>query len=347
MREGYLGHLFPFIDNDTCIECGLCERTCPVHSPQTLSGIKEAFASWSKDEKDYKTSASGGIATELSKFFIRNGGVVYGCAMLSNVDVRHIRVCNLEDIEKLKSSKYVQSSIVQIIPSLKKDVAEGKKVLFIGTPCQVAAIKALYKSQPQSLFLVDLICHGVPSLKLLRDYVNKAIPGKKCSRVSFREGNCFSFQIWNNDTQLFFMPFRSPSYRGWFLDAFMDGYTYRDSCYSCPYAGPERVGDITIGDFWGLGKVNPADEVPDHPYGCSVVLPISEAGRHLIKEIRTNVELYPRDVQEAIAGNTQLRNPMRKTKRIITFRKIQRFLFWPEAYRLVNIDRIISGFKNR
>ena len=345
MREGYMGHLFPSIDDNTCVKCGLCEQSCPALFPQPLSSIKGAFASWSKNEKDYKTSASGGIATELSKYIIRSGGVVYGCAMLPNVDVRHIRVDSLKDIEKLKSSKYVQSSIVQIVPSLKKDIADGRSVLFIGTPCQVAAIKGLYRTQPKSLYLVDLICHGVPSLRLLKHYVNKSIPGKSCSSVSFRGGNRFAFQIWDNDDRLFFMPFRSPFYRGWYLDAFMDGYTYRDSCYQCPYAGSERVGDITIGDFWGLGRLSPADEIPAHPNGCSVVLPISETGYQLIEEIGSNIELFPRDIREAIAGNTQLRKPFRKNKRIIAYRSIQKVVFWPEVYRWINLDRIFVSFR--
>ena len=344
LEEGYMGHVFPVTNKKTCIECGLCERTCPAISPVRLSCIKEAYASWSKNENDYKTSASGGIATTLSKYIINRGGVVYGCAMLPNVEVHHIRVDKLEDLEKLKSSKYVQSSIVHIIPSLKNDIKSGKTVLFIGTPCQVAAIRALFKSQPEKLYLVDLICHGVPSLKLLQNYVRKSIPNKICSKVTFRLGPRYLLQIWDNDKSIFSMPFRSPSYRGWYLDAFLDGYTLRDSCYKCPYASSERIGDITIGDFWGLGKKTPATEIPDHPFGCSVVLSISEVGSQLINEIRPYIELYPREVQEAITGNTQLRRPFKKNKRITLYRMIQRIVFWPELYRWINIDKLISAY---
>lgn len=341
MKVGYLGHLFPTIDQKTCVGCHLCERTCPALHPLPLHPIQSAYASWSKDREEYRTSTSGGIAAELSKLFIQTGGVVYGCAMLPDVEVRHIRVEKMEDLVKLKSSKYVQSSIMQIIPSLKNDIAAGLKVLFIGTPCQVAAVKALYKEQPESLYLVDLICHGVPSLKLLKTYVRKSIPGRFCSKVTFREGNHYTLQIWDKDELLYSMPLRSSHYRGWYLDAFMDGYTFRDSCYDCPYACPERIGDMTIGDFWGLGKLSSKEEIPEHPYGCSVVLPITDRGLHLLEDVRSAVELYQRDKKEAIEGNTQLRYPKRPTKRIRVFRGVQRFVFWPELYRWVNMDRIL------
>ena len=347
MKVGFLGHLFPTIDQKACVGCHLCERTCPALHPLPLRPIQAAYASWSKDMDEYRTSTSGGIAAELSKHFIQTGGVVYGCAMLPDVEVRHIRVDRMEDLEKLKSSKYVQSSILQIIPSLKKDIAAGLRVLFIGTPCQVAAVKALYREQPESLYLIDLVCHGVPSLRLLKYFVRKTIPGSYCSKVTFREGNHYMLQIWDKDERLFSVPLRSSHYRGWYLDAFMDGYTFRDSCYDCPYACSERVGDMTIGDFWGLGRLSSAEEIPEHPYGCSVVLPITDKGFLIMNEVLPYIECYPREIQEAVDGNTQLQHPVRTNRRIRTFRKLQKKVFWPELYRWINADRILMAMRTR
>ena len=342
MKEGFLGHLFPSVNQKTCIGCGLCERSCPVLHPLPLRSIQAAYASWSKDLEEYRTSASGGIATELSKNTLRKGGVVYGCAMLPDVVVRHIRVEREEDLVKLKSSKYVQSSISEIIPSLKQDVAEGKHVLFIGTPCQVAAVKSLYKVLPEKLLLVDLICHGVPSLKLLKVIVQKAIHGKKCTNVSFREGSRFSLRVWNDNELLYEMSKEASNYQGIYLDAFLKGFTYRDSCYQCPYATSERVGDITIGDFWGLGKEESAEEIPEHPHGCSVVLPITERGVKVLDEIRSFVECYPRMIQEAVDGNDQLRGPVRMNKRIRVYRNLQRWFLLPDLYRWIHLDKLLS-----
>ena len=345
MKEGYLGHLFPKVDKVSCVGCGRCEQVCPALHPQPLSAIRLAYAAWSKDPVVYRSSASGGIATELSRFFLRNGGIVYGCAMLPHVDVRHIRVDRMIDLDKLKSSKYVQSSMVGVIPALRRDIADGKQVLFIGTPCQVAAVKALYKEQPESLYLVDLICHGVPSVKMLKDYVDKVVPGKSCTSIIFRQVSGYTVQIWDHDQQLCNIPSRVPHYGGWYLDAFLDGYTMRDSCYHCPFACAERVGDMTLGDFWGLGQKESTDAIPDHPYGCSAVLPVSEKGIRLLDAIQPFVALYPRDIQEAIEGNMQLQGPTRMTRRIKSYRRVQRMVYWPELYRWVNIDRVIKEIR--
>lgn len=341
MQEGHLGHLFPSVNQKTCIECGMCDRVCPALHPLQLRPIQAAYASWSKDTEEYRTSTSGGIAAELSRHILRLDGVVYGCAMFPDVEVRHVRVDREEDLSMLKSSKYVQSSIVGILPSLKQDVAEGRHVLFIGTPCQVAAVKALYQNLPDNLYLVDLVCHGTPSLKLLKATVHQAVPGKKCTIVTFRAGNRYCLRVWDDDRLLYEMPHNASHYRSTYLDAFLNGFTLRDSCYQCPYASSARVSDITIGDFWGLGKKESADEILAHPFGCSVVLPVTEKGSCLLDGIRSFIECYPRPIQEAVEGNAQLQGPVRMNRRIRTYRKIQNLVLWPDLYRWIHMDRIL------
>ena len=342
MKEGKQGHLFPCINDNACVKCGLCEKCCSVLHPCELKPIIQAYASWTKDTHDYRTTASGGIATALSQFVIGQNGVVYGCAMLPDVEVRHIRVDRVEELELLKSSKYVQSSITSIIPQLKVDISNGRKVLFIGTPCQVAAIKRLFDDQPDNLFLVDLICHGVPSLKSLKEHVRKAAPKCKNEKVTFREnGNCFALTIYDvSGKQVYRMPLWEERYKDWYMNTFIDGYTYRDSCYQCRYARPERCSDITIGDFWGLDKE--AIGIPPHEYGCSVVLPITPKGLMLIEAIKPLVNLYERDVQEAVSGNSQLRHPTKLTKRVRYYRKAQGIMKSTWVYYLVNMDRIMG-----
>lgn len=162
-----LGHLYPAIDNTKCVDCGLCKKVCPSNHQQTKSTPTLAYAGWDKNEDEYKSSTSGGAASALSRYIIRQGGVVYGCEMSLDLDVRHIRVENEEDIIKLKGSKYVQSSIRECLKDIKKELRQGKKVLFIGTPCQVAAVKSVVGNNDSNLYTVDLICHGVPSLNFL------------------------------------------------------------------------------------------------------------------------------------------------------------------------------------
>lgn len=339
-----LGHLYPVIDTDACIDCGLCQKKCPVLNPTEQIKPSTAYAAWSRDEDDYKSSTSGGAASVISQYVIEKGGVVYGCAMLPDVDVKHIRVDNISDIKKLKGSKYVQSNIIDVYPQLKADVNEGRLTLFVGTPCQVAAIKKMFKVQPDNLILVDLICHGVPSLNLLKKHIMKKARYPHYNNVIFRDGNlnrvCHQVEV---DGKRVYSKYHTPrprNYNEWYLDTFLDGYTYRDSCYHCRFACINRVSDITVGDFWGLGKNIPADEIPPHPNGCSVILPSTEKGKEIMEELNTKMFLYERTVEEAAKGNTQLNRPMPLGRRRKWFRRLFPVL-GKISYYLVVIDKMV------
>ena len=338
--DAKFGHLYPHIEQTTCIDCGLCQKKCPAN--HAVDGIKPkvAYAAWSKDEEDYRSSTSGGAASVLSHYIISKGGVVYGCAMLPDIDVRHIRIDRLEDIPKLKGSKYVQSSITEIISQLKSDVKNGKDTLFIGTPCQVAALRSIYKDQPENLYLVDLICHGVPSLSILKKHIKKVADYPHYDNIIFRESSYIVVVVVDGQV-VYKCPFNRPRYKDWYINTFFDGYTYRDSCYHCHYACPERISDITVGDFWGLGKKKSAKEIPPHPNGCSVMMPITEKGQVLIDSIREKMNVYERDVEEAVAGNSQLRTPCSLTLRRKFFRVIFPYI-GRSAYWLAVLDKYIK-----
>lgn len=343
MKPGFLGHLYPEIDQDKCIDCKLCQKGCPSLQDIVSSYPKKAFAAWSKDEEDYVTSTSGGAASVMSQYVIFQGGVVYGCSVLPNIQIAHIRVDNLEALHLLKGSKYVQSQIEGIIPQLRKDVKDGLMVLFIGTPCQVAAIKQLYKSIPDNLYLVDIICHGTPSRIFLKDYIQKdlKIDAARVTNVMFRLPDAFSLCVFEKDKLLYksnnLWTYR---YEDLYYNTFIDGFTYRDSCFSCHYAKPERISDITIGDFWGLGNEVSDKDIPEHKNGISCVLPITEKGMLLVEAIRHSLNIYERPVTEAINGNDQLRHPKSKDWRISMFQKIQKLTGVKAAYYLIVADKV-------
>ena len=343
MKPGFLGHLYPEIDQDKCIDCKLCQKGCPSLQDIVSSYPKKAFAAWSKDEEDYVTSTSGGAASVMSQYVIFQGGVVYGCSVLPNIQIAHIRVDNLEALHLLKGSKYVQSQIEGIIPQLRKDVKDGLMVLFIGTPCQVAAIKQLYKSIPDNLYLVDIICHGTPSRIFLMDYIQKdlKIDAARVTNVMFRLPDAFSLCVFEKDKLLYksnnLWTYR---YEDLYYNTFIDGFTYRDSCFSCHYAKPERISDITIGDFWGLGNEVSDKDIPEHKNGISCVLPITEKGMLLVEAIRHSLNIYERPVTEAINGNDQLRHPKSKDWRISMFQKIQKLTGVKAAYYLIVADKV-------
>lgn len=341
MQKGAMGHLFPVIDQALCVDCGLCTKVCPSVNKLHKVYPMACYAAWAKDKEEYRTSTSGGVASILSNYIVSQGGVVYGCAMLPNVEVKHVRIDTPQDLYLLKGSKYVQSSIVDIMPLLKQDVRDGRKVLFVGTPCQVAAIKRLFKKDPENLFLVDLICHGVPSLKSLKDHVNRVSRSNENKKVVFRDGKQYLFAIIEDGKEIYRKNLFQQRYRDWYINAFMDGYTCRESCFTCQYACPERVSDITIGDFWKLGKYRSAEEIPEHNEGCSVILPLTKKGMTLIESVADRMNLYKREVGEAVKGNDQLQKPKFKNLRIRVYQKVQCVVNFPQLYYLLVIDKIL------
>lgn len=338
------GHLYPVINQVACVDCALCRKVCPSIHELPKQKPSDCYAAWAKDSGEYKSSTSGGAAAVLSQHVIMLGGVVYGCAMLPDVEVKHIRVNLVEDLPKLKSSKYVQSDILEVLPLIKQDVKDGRTVLFIGTPCQCAAVRKMFRDQPNNLFLVDLICHGVPSLKYLQDHVKSKTGTIHVDKVLFRDANSSYAMIIVADGEIRYqMPLQARRYEDVYFNTFFDGYTYRASCYNCQYARPERAFDITIGDFWGLGKHSCDDMIPAHPHGCSVIIPNSEKGGLLIKEVKDKLNIYRRTYEEAVDGNHQLQHPFFMSLSIRMFRKLVGWGFPPNIYKLFVLDNIVKS----
>lgn len=352
MKTGKLGHLFPTIDSKKCVNCGRCLKQCPVLNPVVLSKTVRAFSAWSRDETDYRSSTSGGVSSVLAQFVIDHGGVVYGCAVLANAEVEHIRISKREELSKIKGSKYVQSSIIRVLPQIKDDIKEDRIVLFIGTPCQVAAVKKLFVNSPEKLILVDLVCHGVPSQESFHNYLRRYVPLYKIDDLKFRTEEGFVIKAYSKKELLYSsLELWSNRYKDYFYNAFIDGFSYRDSCYQCRYASPNRCSDITIGDFWGLGEESPCEGMLEHKYGVSLVIPITEKGKALFDQLFSKLIIYERPISEAISGNDQLRHPFYKTNKIIAYRFLQPFIGDKSAYHfimgLVKLKRKILRISNR
>ena len=336
-----LGHLYPVIDQDSCIDCGACQKVCPALHEIKKEYPKKAYAGWDKNKEEYESSTSGGAASAFSRHIIREGGVVYGCAMLPGLKVKHVRIDREDGIYKLKGSKYVQSDMRGCYQSLKEDLKEGKKVLFIGTPCQVAGVKSfLRKDEIQNLYAVDLICHGVPSLAFLQKHIKKVTGGKMPDEVYFRKGDELLLLLSLRGKELYRSSLFDKRYKDIYYNAFFDGFSYRESFYQCKYAASERVSDVTIGDFWGLKGNLPLS----HPNGCSVVLPLTNKGAELINAIASEFYLFERPVEEAILGNDQLQNPKPKDWRIKLFHYLYPFLGISLSYRICQMDKIGRRF---
>ena len=264
MSCGELGSLYPQINAEQCIACGLCERNCAYLQKESdrENGPIRAFAASMTDKETLRRSASGGVAAALSQTFVEKGGAVVGCALVyvnEELVPKHICVDELSDLWKLQGSKYVQSNLGEIFEQIKSRLGEGHRILFFGTPCQVDALRHyLRHTDTTNLFLVDLVCHGVPSAKLFGDYL-KTLKGQVLS-FSFRD-KVFGWGLTASYTYLdrngrIKKCILSPNVSSYYT-YFLNGEIYRESCYSCKYANISRVGDLTIGDFWGIEQEHP------------------------------------------------------------------------------------------
>lgn len=303
MLPGKIGHLFPTI-LDKCIECNKCIKTCPVNNPVELQKPIKTLAFWIKDDEEHQTSTSGGAAACFTNYILEEGGTVYGCASLPHGVIEHIRIDKKEDAFKLKGSKYVHSHINNTYQLIKADLKSGKKVLFIGLPCQVAGLKRYIGKENANLFAIDLICHGVPSQQVLFEYIESlGIKRDEVSVVAFREAKGYYLTIKSSGRSVYY----KNECKDLYYMAFNDNLCFRDSCFTCRYSAPERVGDLTIGDFWGLGKQEPFNYTP-HGH-VSVVLVNNSKGELLMKSCSDKYEAVERSLDEAVAGNHNLKSP--------------------------------------
>lgn len=317
-----LGFFRPTIDNSKCIDCTLCYNICPVNKKQELKYPLDCYAVTLKDKNDILKSASGGAATALTRNIIRTGGIAYGASDEDIFNVKHIRISKEEDIEKLRGSKYVQSSINDIYSLCKSDLQKGLKVLFIGTPCQVAGLKSFLRKDFENLYTIDLVCHGVPSQQMLNEnieYYQYTRNNTNDLKIVFRKKNEsrkkieYGFYIYEKKKSI-----EKCFYDDSYMLGFLSCLTFRDSCYNCRYATSARVSDITLADFWGLNN-----NIKFERYkGVSACLLNTNKGLSLFEEIKDQIIFYRTNVVEAIIGNGRLQCPSKRHKNHYLFREL-------------------------
>ena len=283
------------VDNSKCVDCHICERVCPAMNVVEVKKADFCYAAWSKNDDDLKKSSSGGIAAVLSRAFLLDKGIVYG-SVSKNQKVFHDRVDVLSKCDDLRGSKYVESSIGFCYRNVKKDLLNNKKVLFIGTPCQVAGLNSFLGAKYDNLLTVDLICHGTPLFNYLEEYIHAILPKKvrnKWDRISFRSDKSFVLSVLSGENVLY----KREASRDAYFSAFLSGMIFQQSCYSCKFAAPERVGDITIGDFWGLDR----KKIPqDYSGKVSVVLPNTTKGKVLMDSLSKELIMIKLPLEDAL-----------------------------------------------
>ena len=281
------GFLRPVIDAARCVDCGLCRRVCPIERPREEREPLGAYACICGDEAVRLRSSSGGVFALLAGEVLRRGGAVVGAALDSRCAVEHIVAETPEELEKLLGSKYVQSRIGRSFAEARRFLVAGRKVMFTGTPCRIAGLKDYLQKDYDGLLAVDVVCHGAPSPKVWRQYLNETAAGCgdgfRVKAVSFRDkaqgwkDYRFSMTL-SKDKQggeEAVATLSTEFYKNVYMNTFLSNLSLRPSCYACPAKAGKSCADITLGDFWGIGRVMPDF---DDDRGCSVVLVYSPKG---------------------------------------------------------------------
>lgn len=296
------GFLYPEIDHSRCINCGLCDRICPILSPGTRnqSSPPQAYAAYSKNEEIRSSSSSGGVFSEIATTVLRNGGVVFGAAFDETYQVAHIGIDNEADLHKLRGSKYVQSKIGTAYVQTEEHLQSGKQVLFSGTPCQISGLHSYLGKEYENLITVDIICHGVPSPAVWEEYIKFRADGREIENVSFRDkqDGWSKYRLtlsFTDKTQ-----YSCPAAQDSFSRAFLLNLCLRPSCYQCKHKGIHRQSDITLADFWGLQAISP--QLYDEK-GVSLVLCHSNKGQALLNQSSADIFIVDTCLESAIQHN--------------------------------------------
>lgn len=327
MKPDEEGFLYPEIDYTVCIDCGLCERVCPVEHPDYGNSVRPVtYAAMLKDVEQRKRSSSGGLFHAIACWILQQGGKVYGATLDEDLHVKHIGVDSLEALQLLRGSKYVQSDLQDVFLNVREDVKAGRWCYFVGTPCQVAGLKSYLRKDYDKLLTSDLICHGVPSQWLFDqhiDYLEKKYRGK-VSDYQFRNnemwGGCEIFNLTNPNGKI--KQYMFPSYNlSPYLYSFMYAMTYRYSCYDCKFARIPRQGDITLADYWGVKEFFPNI---DASKGVSLILANTDKGNKIINLISDDLTLLESRLEDGAKYNGNLvHTSERNSVRVTIYRKIK------------------------
>lgn len=352
MQPNEEGFLRPIINTDKCIGCHLCEKRCPVLHPLNIN-INNQTAYAVISYKDRNLSSSGGAFSLFARKILNEGGVVFGASMDGQQNLRHIPIFSIDDLYKLRGSKYAQSEIGDCFQVIKKLLKERKKVLFCGTPCQVAGLYSYLNAKYEDLLItLDLVCHGVPSQLVFKTYLEKlkistALSGGNIEEFRFRKLDSWSivpavkfseskWQILEQEKNVY-------------MEAFFKGWTYRECCFNCQYANLKRVGTFTIADFWGIGKHG----IPfkkNVASGVSLVIDNHGLMSKCIEDFKQESYIECRPLDEALHENHNLtasvkREPQRDTAVTDLLNPNVSLLEYAKKYGLLEPKSIRTFFK--
>jgi coenzyme F420-reducing hydrogenase beta subunit len=348
--ENEEGFLYPRIDGNRCIECNLCTIICPVNKDAEIISddylpLPGAFAVMAKDKAMLAKSASGGLFGILAQLTIQDGGVVFGAVYDESFRVMHIMAETWAQVTRMQGSKYVQSAILDTYLKAQEELKKGRKVLFTGTPCQIAGLKSYLRTSYPNLTTVDILCHGVPNQKLFSAYLSymEAKNKAKVKAYSFRDKEKWGWGSWgsiklekqNGKYRTLYFPVSSD----YFYSLYFEENCFRESCYLCPFAKLPRQGDFSIGDFWGAEHLFPEIQ---HKRGVSLMLVNTFHAQQLFSSMETMADIIPCELSTATANNLTIEQATsRPDSRDTFFKDINEFGFETAAKKYCRLSYFV------
>ena len=344
--EDKQGFRYPIVNKEDCIDCGLCEKVCPIINLNELRKPLNVYATINPNEDIRMVSSSGGIFTMLAEAVIKEGGVVFGARFDENWEVKHDFTETIDGLELYRGSKYVQSCIGETYKQTLNFLRNGRKVLFTGTSCQIAGLKKYLRKEYDNLLTVDVVCHGVPSPLVWREYLQqlikhpKGVAGKNTVLLSLKEKSFItgiSFRdkstgwkkygfvvrgisaskteqnsVLSSDNDIIF---HETFDRNLFMQVFLKNICLRPSCYNCPAKSGKSGSDLTIADFWGIAIHHPEW---DDDKGTSLILINTYRGKEYFQKL--NLKVKETTYEQALMGNPSIEHSVNETKYV--------YLFW-------------------
>lgn len=297
------------VDDEKCVRCGLCSKICPAINQKCNPIMPQVLAVRSKNNS--RTGSSGGVFYELAKDFIEQGGLVYGAAFNDRLKLIHGCAEKIEDLSRLCKSKYLHSDMSGIYREMKEHLNNGRRIMFVGTPCQTSAVKNLFSDKyGDRIVLVDFLCHGTGTQKIFDACIRnvEAREQGKITEFSFRSKSrraehSYSYMLLKNGKAVKRSGY---SFEFPYYNAYLKYNIFNNVCYQCPYAKRERVGDITLGDFWGIQKYN--KRLNDQK-GVSMISLNTQIGQALFKKIENKCTVCRYPIECAADRNVSFNGP--------------------------------------
>lgn len=312
----YMAFLYPQIDTDKCISCNLCESVCPKTAVRQKKLPLSVYAAKNKKVEARLSSTSGGVFSLFAEKILAEDGFVFGAAYQNDFTVKHICISCIEDLSKLRGSKYTQSDMQGVYRQIANLLAENRRVMFTGCPCQCAGLKSyLHGKEYVNLLVVEIACHGVPSPMIFAEYVKRLEKKYKAKIVSIqmrdKKGSTWIdgfFHVEFDDGKEFLEPY----YDNFYIRGYCGNVITKPACYHCEYRGFSSGADLTIGDFWGIQRIDSDfyDEM-----GVSFVTTNTEKGKTVLQDVSKSIEIKEELYSDLLKYNPGLENSFKKDDR--------------------------------